>query len=165
MVFLSDITSFYYFIKGFLALLSVVSTAISQHHESSFFSNELLFKVFWREASMWQPSRHWSSLGRATRKSVSPSARSFEGSLSLPDNPNTWITKPSKKLLLMARKMMSCVTFGPADRAGRGSRESEMFKGLKKLLEERQPLNTGLESRIRLAPAFQGFSAEMWIFF
>lgn len=96
---------------------------------------------------MQQPRRHWSSLGRATRRSVSPSTRSFEGSLLLPDNPSTWITKPSNKPLLAARKMMSCVTFGPADRAGRGSTESEMLKGLK-LLEERQPLNAGLESRI-----------------
>jgi len=56
---------------------------------------------------------------------------SFGGSLLLPDKPNTQITKPSNKPLLMARKMMSCLTFGPADRAGRGRRGSEMLEGLK----------------------------------
>lgn len=81
---------------------------------------------------MQQPSRHWGSLGKAVRKSIILSTRSFEGSLLLPDKPNTRITKLSDKPLLMAREMMSCVTFGPAARAGRGRRESEMLKVLKK---------------------------------
>lgn len=65
-----------------------------------------------------------------------------------PGKPNTRITKPSNKPLVGVRKMMSCVTFGPTDRTGRGKKESEMVKGLKKLDEERQPLNAGLKSRI-----------------
>lgn len=86
---------------------------------------------------MQQPCRHWSSLGEAARKSISPSTKSFEGSLLLPYKPNTWIAKPSNKPLLMAKKMMSCVIFSPADRAGKVRRENEMLKGLKKLHEER----------------------------
>lgn len=97
---------------------------------------------------MQQPCRPWSSLGEAARKSIILSTKSFEGSLLLPDKPNTWIAKPSNKPLLMAKKIMSCVTFSPADRAGKVRRENEMLKGLKKLHEERQPLNAGLKSRI-----------------
>lgn len=65
-----------------------------------------------------------------------------------PDKPNTRITKPSNEPLAVTREMMSCVTFGPTDRTGRGKKESEMAKGLKKLHEESQPLNAELESRI-----------------
>ena len=126
MVALSDRTSFFYFNKAFLALLSV--SAISQHHKGFFPPLSEYLQCFGDKTACGSLAGTGALLVKQLGKALARALGVLRG-VCYSDKPNTWITKPSNKPLLMAGKMMSSVTFGPADRVGRVRRESEMLKG------------------------------------